>query len=95
MAKPKRPSLLGSITNDIKAQPVNTAPRVVEIAPKPTPPQKKPKVVKSTVYLPSKVHRKLKEIAFARDCKIHDLIMEGLSHVLTENGHPSVDELKK
>jgi len=52
-------------------------------------------VVKSTIYLPSQAHRKLKEVAFARDCKVHDLIMEGISHVLKENGHPSVEELKK
>ncbi len=50
--------------------------------------------VKSTVYFPPAVHQKLREIAFAKNCKLHDLVLEGISHVLEKNGFPTVDELK-
>ncbi|MFD1696782.1 hypothetical protein [Roseibium aestuarii] len=92
MAKPSRPSLLGSIQSDMPETPAPAA--VVPIAqPKPAP--VKSDVVKSTVYLHPLVHRKLKEIAFTKDCKIHDLLMDGVSRILVEHGYPTVDELKQ
>ncbi|WP_157950456.1 hypothetical protein [Pannonibacter carbonis] len=95
MAKPSRPSLLGSIQADMAstggAQISGAVVPMTQQAP--TPP--KTEVVKSTVYLPPLVHRKLKEIAFAKDCKIHDLLMEGVTRILVEHGHPSVDELRQ
>ena len=96
MAKKQRPSLLGSIQDEIGQG--ATPPQPADVVPlaQPTPaPSKKADVVKSTIYLPPQVHRKLKEIAFAKDCKLHDLIMEGVSRVLVEHGHPTVDELKE
>lgn len=93
MAKPSRPSLLGSIQAELPRVPETSA---VVPMPQPTPAvPAKPEIVKSTVYLHPLVHRKLKEIAFAKDCKIHDLLMEGVSRVLVEHGHPTVDELKQ
>lgn len=93
MAKPSRPSLLGSIQGEINEAPATGA--VVPMT-QPTPAvAAKSDVVKSTVYLHPLVHRKLKEIAFAKDCKIHDLLMEGVSRILVEHGHPTVDELKQ
>jgi DNA mismatch repair ATPase MutL len=46
------------------------------------------------VYLPKPAHRKLKEIAFHTDKKVHDLIMEGIDEVLKRHGHPTSGELK-
>jgi hypothetical protein len=40
------------------------------------------------------VHRRLREIAFTRDVKVHDVIMEGIDAALQKHGHPSVDALK-
>lgn len=51
--------------------------------------------VKTSLYLPPQAHRKLKEIAFAKDCKVHDLVIEGINQVLAENGFPAVHELAK
>lgn len=95
MAKtPPRPSLLGSLGEAVAPAGEPAAGNVVSIS-QPTPVvSPRPDVVKSTVYLHPQVHRKLKEIAFAKDCKIHDLLMEGVSRILVEHGHPTVDELK-
>jgi hypothetical protein len=54
----------------------------------------RPDVVHSSVYLPKRVHRHLREIAFTRDVKVHDLILEGIDEVLRRHGHPGVAELK-
>ena len=53
------------------------------------------KVVKSTIYLSPVVHYKLKEIALAKGCKVHDLFIEGIDKTLLENGFPSSAELDK
>lgn len=90
MSKKPRPSILEGLDLQPEGQATKTA-EVVPIAP-PAPP--KSNTVKSSVYLPPKVHQKLREIAFTRNCKIHDLIMEGLDHVLTQYGHPNVSSLK-
>jgi DNA mismatch repair ATPase MutL len=50
--------------------------------------------VHTSVYLPKSVHRKLKEIAFHTDRKIHDIIMEGIDETLKRHGHPTSAELK-
>jgi hypothetical protein len=54
----------------------------------------RPEVVHTSVYLPREVHRRLREIAFTRDVKVHDVIMEGIDAALQKHGHPSVDALK-
>ena len=54
----------------------------------------RPDVVHTSVYLPKEVHRRLREIAFTRDVKVHDVIMEGIDAALQRHGHPSVDALK-
>jgi len=51
--------------------------------------------VHTSVYLPQPVYRKLREIAFTTDQKIHDVIMEGIDAALRKYGHPGVTELKK
>ena len=54
----------------------------------------RPEVVHTSLYLPREVHRRLREIAFARDVKVHDVIMEGIDAALLKHGHPSVEMLK-
>lgn len=43
-------------------------------------------IVHSSVYLPKPLHQRLREIAFKRDCKIHDLIIEGIEAVILRHG---------
>ena len=94
----KRPSLIGglSLPGGAPAAPVSgpapeTAPKA-ESAPAGRKPR--PDVVHTSVYLPKEVHRRLREIAFTRDVKVHDVIMEGIDAALQRHGHPSVDALK-
>ncbi len=38
--------------------------------------------VHTSVYLPRDLRRRLREIAASEDCKMHDLILEGVRHVV-------------
>lgn len=100
----KRPSLIGglSLPGSESREPAALDERKspsVEPAP-PAPAQKpagrraRPDVVHTSVYLPKEVHRRLREIAFTRDVKVHDVIMEGIDAALQKHGHPSVSSLK-
>ena len=44
-------------------------------------------VAKVMVYMPAKVARKFKEIAFIEDRKANDVYLEALDMYLTKNGH--------
>ena len=104
----KRPSLVEGLVLDGKptaAAPSDAsqdAPGAEAMAPQAEPvgePKAKgrrtrPEVVHTSVYLPREVHRRLREIAFARDVKVHDVIMEGIDAALQNHGHPSVENLK-
>ena len=96
----KRPSLIGGlnlpgseareiITDRPPEQPADTQPST-----KPAGRRARPEVVHTSVYLPREVHRKLREIAFTRDVKVHDIIMEGIDAALQKHGHPTVATLK-
>jgi len=50
------------------------------------------KPVKTSLYLPPKALRRLKELALTQDCKVHDLVIQGIDHVLTSKGFPTVAE---
>ena len=95
----KRPSLIGGLTlptNDAPASPATPepaaeapVPQAEPAAPKPaTGRRARPDVVHTSVYLPREVHRRLREIAFTRDVKVHDVIMEGIDAALQKHGHP-------
>jgi hypothetical protein len=84
----KRPSIIGSLTLAEPATEQVTAPPQAG-ARKP-----RPDIVHTSVYLPALVHRKLREIAFTTDQKVHDIIMEGIDAALRQYGHPSVADLK-
>lgn len=100
----KRPSLIGGLSlpgsearESVAERPLgqgesdrpNPAP-----ASKPAGRRARPDVVHTSIYLPRQVHRKLREIAFTRDVKVHDVIMEGIDEALRKYGHPSVAKLK-
>lgn len=94
----KRPSLIGGLilpTNDAPAappEPEKAAESSIPdriAAPKPASGRRsRPDVVHTSVYLPREVHRRLREIAFTRDVKVHDVIMEGIDAALQKHGHP-------
>ena len=50
--------------------------------------------IKTSTYLPREVHEMLREIAFHERSKVHDLLIEGIEHVLKTRRHPSISELK-
>ena len=93
----KRPSIIGGL-NLPGSEPREAAPEKAaaapEVAPKAAGRRARPEVVHTSVYLPREVHRRLREIAFTRDVKVHDVIMEGIDAALQKHGHPSVDALK-
>jgi hypothetical protein len=95
----KRPSIIGGLNlsgaearDTVTDQP--QAPTSDAANPKATGRRARPEVVHTSVYLPREVHRRLREIAFTRDVKVHDVIMEGIDAALQKHGHPSVDALK-
>jgi hypothetical protein len=55
-----------------------------------------PKIVHSSLYLhlPEPIYEALRETAFHERCKIHDLVMEGISLALRKRGYPAVEDLK-
>ncbi len=89
----KRPSIIGNLSLPGGA-PAGAAATVAP-EPKATGRKPQPDVVHTSVYLPKPVHRKLREIAFTTDQKIHDIIMEGIDAALRKYGHPGVSELKR
>lgn len=91
----KRPSLLANIDMEAGQGASPEAAKVVKMPKQAVPVADKAKSVKSSLYLPPQAHRKLKEIAFAKECKVHDLVVQGLDRVLKDNGYPSVAELSK
>ena len=95
----KRPSLIGGLTlpgSEAREAVADRPPEAIAEAPAPKPAGRRarPEIVHTSVYLPREVHRRLREIAFTRDVKVHDVIMEGIDEALRKHGHPSVDALK-
>lgn len=92
----KRPSIVGGLTLSDAGLAPSGQPAPAEPAPTAKPPSRRarPEVVHTSVYLPREVHRRLREIAFTRDVKVHDVIMEGIDAALQKHGHPSVEAIK-
>lgn len=98
----KRPSLIGglSLPGPETREPIASTDPTPDAVPsqpapdvwsaKPAGRRARPDVVHTSVYLPREVHRRLREIAFTRDVKVHDVIMEGIDAALQKHGHPSV-----
>lgn len=88
----KRPSLLSGLNlpkNEAAAAPAESAAQPA-VTRKP-----RPDIVHTSIYLPKPVHRKLREIAFTTDRRVHDLLLEGVDHVLRSHGHAGIDDFKK
>jgi hypothetical protein len=91
----QRPSLVAGLQLNQAPAAEPTAPASEPVAAaKPVGRKAQPDIVHTSVYLPKLVHRKLKEIAFHTDRKIHDIIMEGIDETLKRHGHPTSAELK-
>jgi hypothetical protein len=80
----KRPSIIA----DLKLDQPTVAPNET---PAPEKPSRKPRpdIVHTSIYLPKAMHRKLREVAFTTDQKIHDVILEGIETALRKYGHDS------
>ena len=55
---------------------------------------RRPDVVHSSLYLSEPVYEALRETAFRKRCKIHDLVMEGIGLALRKRNYPSIEALK-
>lgn len=88
----KRPSVIGGLSLKEPAATKPPAEPDTNFAAKRKP---RPDIVHTSVYLPKAVYQQLREIAFHRDVKIHDVIMEGISAALVEHGKPDVETLKR
>jgi hypothetical protein len=88
VAPPKRNAALEALGGAPK---VAEAPAPVDAAPEPAAPTKPAKnVAKVMLYLPPKVARKFKEIAFTEDRKAHDVYLDALDAYLTQQGHGGI-----
>lgn len=67
---------------------------VVSFHPAPSSPDDAKAIAKVMLYLPPKVAKKFKEIAFHEDCKAHDVYLRALAAYLRSEGHgPTADLL--
>jgi hypothetical protein len=80
----QRPSIIA----DLKLDEPPAAPPATE-APAPATSARKARadIVHTSIYLPKAMHRKLREVAFTTDRKVHDIILEGIEAALRKYGH--------
>ncbi len=72
-----------------------TAPKPVSAPAMEDAPAKRRNVTKArtkqlTVYLPEKVYRQLREIAYVEDTKMHPLILDGLDMIFKSRNRPEI-----
>ena len=88
---------------DLAVSPVTESP-AEDLPPAPMPdsppvaksgPAKRRTVKVQSLYLKPKVHKQLQMIAVEEDCKMHDLVLEGLDRVFRNRGRPSIKELEQ
>ncbi len=96
MAK-QRPSLEAFAQSATSTPPAAAAPagNVVELTPPAPAASARKDRPHTTLYLPKKVQRAIKEIALQYDCKPHDLYLQGINLMLAHYGRPSIDDLSK
>jgi hypothetical protein len=56
--------------------------------------RQRPEIVHTSIYVHRAVYQALREIAFKEDCKVHDLIMEGINALLASRRYPSAEKLR-
>jgi hypothetical protein len=98
----KRPSVIDSLNladeTGAAAAPGNVIPsNIVPLqgVESPDRPKTRSNIQHTSIYVPKLAYRKIRDIANSRDCKPHDVIMEGIDLVLRKYGFPSIAELKK
>ena len=77
---PKRPSIIDQVELVSPAIETPTPARAAT-------PLTNPDVHKTSLYIPSPAYERLREIAFTKRCKVHDLFMEGIDLVIAKHGH--------
>lgn len=90
------PAKRNAALDAISAAPVKPAEAtssVVSLHPAPAPKDETKAIAKVMLYLPPKVARKVKEIAFHEDCKAHDVYLRALAAYLRSEGHGDTAEL--
>ena len=87
----KRPSVIDDVMlpTPTRATSAEVAEERPAVAPPAAAPRRaaRPDVQHTSIYLPRAAYDRLREIAFAKRCKVHDLIMQGIDHVIVEHGH--------
>jgi hypothetical protein len=92
----KRNAALEALGRAPLAPATNPQPAQSAENPSPAPRQKDGKAIgKVMLYLPPKVARKFKEMAFHEDRKAHDLYVEALEAYLRQRGHAAEADLLK
>jgi hypothetical protein len=79
---------------NLMAKSPNNRPRSAKSSREPAQPRERPEIVHTSLYVPKAVYQALREIAFKEDCKVHDLVMEGIDLALGKRGYPSFQRLK-
>jgi hypothetical protein len=51
----------------------------------------RPNIKHSSLYLPEPVYEALRETAFKERCKMHDLVLQGIDHMLRKRGYPPME----
>ena len=77
----KRPSIIDRI--EMTPEPPADAPQEARAVT----PLSNRNVHRTSVYVPREAYDRLREIAFTKRCKVHDLIMQGVDRVIAEHGH--------
>ena len=80
----KRPSLIDVYPPPARHAADGTLPEATGIEPQAA--QRAPSGDRTSIYLPPGALRALKEIALDRDCKVNDLLIEGVEAVLRKHG---------
>ena len=83
------PSKRNAALSAIGAAP-SSAPDPSETVPPLKPPQHAKSVAKVMVYMPAKVARKFKEMAFTEDRKANDVYLDALDLYLRQQGHGGI-----
>jgi hypothetical protein len=88
-----RPSVFDKASFPAAAAPAVDPQPTAAVVSTPEPAKADKDIVKTSTYLPREVHDVLREIAFHERNKVHDLLIEGVEHVLKTRRHPSISEL--
>ena len=78
----RRPSIIDKLEMTPPEQPAGAPQEVRAVTP-----LSNRDVHRTSIYVPNKAFDRLREIAFTKRCKVHDLIMQGIDRVIADHGH--------